>query len=35
MIFYNLENSIRDIRPFCHPQFCYSSIVKDTSSLLQ
>jgi len=35
MIFYYSENSIRDIRPFCRPQFCYRSIVKDTSSLLQ
>jgi len=35
MIFYYSENSIRDTRPFCRPQFCYRSIVKDTSSLLQ
>jgi len=35
IIFYNPENNIRDIRPFCHPLFCYSSVVKYTSSLLQ
>jgi len=35
MIFYNSENSIRDIRPFCRPLFCHSSVVKYTSSLLQ
>jgi len=27
-ILYNLENSIRDIRPFRHPLFCHSSVVK-------
>jgi len=35
MILYNSENSIRDIRPFCHPLFCRSSSAKYTSSLLQ
>jgi len=35
MILYNSENSIRDIRPFCRPLFCHSSVVKYTSSLLQ
>jgi len=35
MIVYNSENSIRDLRPFCHPLFCRSSVVKYTSSLLQ
>jgi len=31
MILYNLESSIRDVRPFCHPLFCHSSVVKYTS----
>ena len=35
MILNNLENSIRDIRPFCRPLFCHSSDVKYTSYLLQ
>jgi len=35
MIFYNSENSIRDIRPFCCPLFCNSSVVKYTSYFLQ
>jgi len=35
MILYNSENSIRDIRPFCHPLFSHSNFVKYTSSLLQ
>jgi len=35
MILYNSENSIRDIRPFCRPLFCHSSVVKCTSCLLQ
>ena len=35
MILYNPENSIRDIRRFCDPLFCRSSVVKYTSSLLQ
>jgi len=35
MILYNLDNSIRDIRPFCHPLFCHGSVVKYSSSLLQ
>jgi len=35
MILYNSENNIRDIRPFCRPLFCHSSVVKYTSSLLQ
>ena len=34
-IFYNSENNIRDISPFCRPLFCHSSVVKYTSSLLQ
>jgi len=28
VVFYNLENSIRDIRPFCRPLFFHSSDVK-------
>jgi len=32
--FYNSENNIRDISPFCHLLFCHSSVVKCTSSLL-
>jgi len=35
IILYNSENSTRDIRPFCLPSFCHSSVVKYTSSLLQ
>jgi len=35
MIFYNSENSTRDIRSFCRLLFCHSNVVKDTSSLLQ
>ena len=35
IIFYNAEKSIRDIRPFCCPSFCNSSVMKYTSSLLQ
>jgi len=35
MNLYNLENSILDIRPFCRPLFCHSSVVKYTSSVLQ
>jgi len=35
MILYNSENSIRDIRPFCRPFFCHSSVVMYISSLLQ
>ena len=35
MIFFNSENSIRVIRPFCRPLFCHSSFVKYKSSLLQ
>jgi len=34
-IFYNSENSIRDIRSFCRPLFCHSSVVKYTWSLSQ
>jgi len=30
MILYNSENSIRDIRRFCRPLFCHSSVVKYT-----
>jgi len=33
--FYNSENSIRDIRPFCHPLFCHSSFLRYTSSPLR
>jgi len=32
MIFYNSENSIRNIRPVCRPLFCHSSGVQYTSS---
>jgi len=32
MIVYNLENSIRDIRPFYHQLFCHSSVMKYASS---
>jgi len=28
MILYNSENSIRDVRPFCHPLFRHSRVVK-------
>ena len=35
IILYNLENSIRDIKPICRPIFCHSSAVKYASSLLQ
>jgi len=28
MILYNSENSIHDIRSFCRPLFCHSSVVK-------
>jgi len=35
MILYNSENSIRDIKPFCHPMFGHSIVVKYASSLLQ
>jgi len=35
MIFYDAENSIRDVRPFCRSLFCHSSVVTYTSSLLQ
>jgi len=35
MILYNSENSIRDIKPFCSPLICHSSVVKYTSSLVQ
>jgi len=31
MIFYNSENSIRDMRQFCRPSFSHSSAVKYTS----
>jgi len=33
--FCNSENDIRDIRPFCRPLFCHSSVVKYTPFLLQ
>jgi len=35
LILNNSENSIGDIRPFCHPLFCHSSVVRYTLSLLQ
>jgi len=35
MISYNSKNSIRNIRPFFRPLFCQSSVVKNTSSILQ
>ena len=35
MILYNSENNVRNVRPFCRPQFCHSSVVKYTSSLAQ
>jgi len=35
MILFNSKNSIRDERPFYRPLFCYSNVVKDTTSLLQ
>ena len=34
-ILYNSGNSIGDIRSFCRPVFCHSSVVEYTSSLLQ
>jgi len=34
-ILYNLKNSIRDMKPFCRPLFCHSSVVDYTSSLLK
>jgi len=34
MIFYHPDNGIRDIRPFCRPLFCHSSVVKYTSDPL-
>ena len=34
MILYKSEKSIRDIRTFCRPLFCHSSVVKYASSLL-
>ena len=34
MILYNPQKSIRDIRQFCRPLFCRSSVVKYTSLLL-
>jgi len=35
MILYNLENSIRSIKPFCRPLFFHSRVVKYTPPLLQ
>jgi len=35
MILNDSENSICDIRPFCHPLFYHSSVAKSASSLLQ
>jgi len=35
MILYNSESNIRDTRPFCHPLFRHSGVVKYTTSLLQ
>ena len=34
IILYISENSVSDIRPFCRPLLCHSSVVKYTSSLL-
>ena len=34
MVLYNSENNIRDIRPFCHPWFGHSIVVKYASSIL-
>ena len=34
-IFYNSENSIRDIRRFCRRIFCHSRVVTYTSTLSQ
>ena len=34
-VFHNFENSIRDMRPFCHPMFCHSVALKYTSSLVR
>jgi len=34
-IIHNSENNSRDIRSFCRPVFCHSSVVKYTSTLLQ
>jgi len=33
LILYNSENSIRDIRSFCRPLFCHSSVVEYASPL--
>jgi len=30
MILYNSENSIHNLRPFCRPLFCHSSVVMYT-----
>jgi len=35
MILYNLENSTRDLRPFCRLLFCHRTVVKYASSLLE
>jgi len=35
MIFYNSEKSIHNLRPFCRPLFCHSSVVMYTSSPLR
>jgi len=35
IILYNSESNIRDIWPFRRPLFCYRSVVKYTSPLLQ
>jgi len=35
IILYNSATSICDIKPFCRPLFCHSSVKKYTSSLLQ
>jgi len=34
MILYNSENNIRDIRPFCRPLFCHSSVVNRGERIL-
>jgi len=30
MIYYNLDSSISDIKPFCPPLFSHNSVVKNT-----
>jgi len=35
MILYNSETNVGAIRPFCHPLFCHSSVVKYTEPVLR